>query len=289
MKFFYLLLIFLPAFAFAEAKHYRIGCQVYDLNLTLLHDYGGSRCLFNEDGSYVRSGPKNDIFEKISPLGEIIWRRKISTHHHMSISIDKKRLLVVADDLHKEDWCNVRYDKLLILDHKTGKTLYEWSLFKNRRDFFKNYSYRLFHWLPPSYKLGGSDTDLGEHKACEFTHFNAIYEIPENAASEKVPALQPGNIISTAQGHGFFVFTKDLKKIIWRLELPESKGALVLSALALPDGDILFSQKYQSGYQIRLHHLIDRSTTTLATLTDHSLKIYTYELNGVTYQLPVSN
>lgn len=71
-------------------------------------------------------------------------------------------------------------------------------------------------------------------KQVEFSHFNAIYEIPKNALEKKWPYMKAGNLVVTLNGlGGVGIFDPELKRIEHYVLI------LKTSVMGLHDGQIL--------------------------------------------------
>ena len=74
----------------------------------------------------------------------------------------------------------------------------------------------------------------------ETSHFNSIYEVPENLYSATVPFMRAGNIIVNSLSLGLFILTPDFEKVLYHRRFSFSDRHTVHDVQITPEGEILF-------------------------------------------------
>jgi hypothetical protein len=121
-----------------------------------------------------------------------------------------------------------RDDVLLILD-ENGKVLHQqtgsWLL---RQIGHRPINLRIKH-------------PIGEEKAdYDLTHFNSIYEIPENAGAAHASYLKPGNIIVNSSGVGIFILSPDLKRVLYHVKIKDNEDVLLHDVQVTLEGEFIY-------------------------------------------------
>ena len=168
-------------------------------------NFPGAMCIFGADGSLISVSMTKA--RKLSPEGKILWEVEGKFHHQANPSPDGKRLLLLAQDATLEARGKRRDDYFLVLN-QAGKTLHK----INAQEIVTQVK-------TPRYPVKIRKDHTGLAPDFEATHFNSIYEIPENSLSEKLPWLAPGNIIVNSLKLGIFILTPDLKKVLRHIDL----------------------------------------------------------------------
>lgn len=198
------------------------GCTLF--NKKEVKSFPGRMCLFLDDGSFVSA--ELGTVRRFSPSKSIIWEIDLYAHHQMNLSVDKERILVLASEVVKRGK-KQRDDVFLIID-LNGKIL-------ARESFYPQFS---SNGLKPL--LWDELKTLREIDADEETsHFNSIYEIPENSYSSSVPWLKAGNIIVNSLNLGVFVFSPDLKQLLHQKKFPFSQDHMVHDVQITSHGEYL--------------------------------------------------
>ncbi len=174
------------------------GCGLYRSGERKI--FPGELCQFLDDGRFVSA--TNTSLRLFSKAQEVLWEIKGHFHHQVNLSVDKKRILVLSSDMVKRERRLQRDDVFVILDLE-GKILARESFFPH----IQKRGLKALKWtMTPILKRTGTDL--------ETSHFNSMYEIPENSYSNTVPWLKAGNIIANSLELGVFVFSPDLKKVL---------------------------------------------------------------------------
>ena len=200
-----LILVILFNFSLASpspSKHYSSQCSIFGSDFKNVKQFSGTLCVFFDDGSFVQAGESMGL-QYNSNLGEKIWSHPLRTHHQMNVSLNKKNLLVLHEEVKQDQWCASRFDVFSVLDTSTGKTLKSFHTFDHRQEMITATKGSLRR--TKAFTLAG----------CDYEHFNAFYEIPDNANSVAIPAMQAGNYLLTSAFGSILILDKDLKKILW--------------------------------------------------------------------------
>ena len=189
-----------------------------------------------EDGSVITT----DFSSDGKPLnywdahGKLIWSKPIIASHAINLCKEKKAIVVITSEEKKIKNNLVRADGVAIFD-LSGKNLHSWHIFDHYEELdpimkFQNLSLPL-------------DTrgHLRSKAMNEITHFNAVYEIPENKNPTKNRAFSKGNFLVTPYGQHFFILSADLKDILW---ISKNKY-FAHDARVLENGNLLFFQNHE--------------------------------------------
>ncbi len=193
--------------------------------------YPGNFCVFNDDGSFL-SGTHNGI-RKIRADNSVEWEIERPIHHQVNLSPDKKRILTLSSTYKLKAGKTERDDVILILD-ENGKVLHEqsgtWLLGQT--------GLKPLYWPILENNPGASKADI------DVTHFNSIYEIPENTGAAQASYLAPGNIIINSSALGIFILAPDLKKLLYHTK---AGIWLIHDVQVTPDGEFIFFNNIVTG------------------------------------------
>lgn len=185
--------------------------------------FPGHMCIFQDDGSFISVG--SDSIKKFSPVQEVLWEVKGIFHHQINLSSDRKRILAIGTGQLPVKGKTARQDTFLILD-QNGK-----ELSKNTVDELTK-------------PLGIKPLEIKQpHVKADFeiSHFNSIYEIPENSRAKEIDWLRPGNIIVNSLVLGIFILDPELKKVLKHLNYFDiSVYHFIHDVQVTPEGNFLF-------------------------------------------------
>ncbi len=173
------------------------GCNIYRSAGGKVESFPGSFCAFLLDGRVISAS--NDSIRMLGPAQEVLWELKAEVHHQLNLSEDRKRILTLLSENIDSPKGKIRKDKLTVIS-LDGKILHEARVDELLKDKLNFVSYDR-----------GEITRATAGPYLEDSHFNSIYEIPQN--SSKLPFLKPGNIIVNSVGHGVCVISGDLKQV----------------------------------------------------------------------------
>lgn len=199
------------------------GCSLYKTNGDLVKKFPGYMCLFHPNGNLISASITS--LTMFSPKLEKLWEIPGFFHHHMNFSEDKKKILALASSNEKQKDGIHRQDVFMVID-LDGKIVAK----ANASELLKK------HIKFTGAKLGGMWKQLTAADI-EDTHFNSIYEIPENTSPLKY--LKAGNIVvnSVVSGHCFL--SPDLKKSEFCKVLPISPDPTIHDLQVTPKGELL--------------------------------------------------
>jgi hypothetical protein len=215
-----------PAAPDLQLPHHVIDCIILDHAGNVLREMGGNRCVFWDDGSFVRGTDKELTF--FHPDMSVKWSKKMHTHHQLGKSVDGKRILVMEYRFRKYQGKRVRFDRVSIINLE-GKELYAYDFYTRRKEIINLYK-----------KIRQEKLELKLHlNTWEFVHTNSISEIPENESSKKIPAFAKGHIIVNSNLLGFaMILDAKLKEILWILP-PHRSNPRQHDVHVLPNGKVL--------------------------------------------------
>lgn len=200
------------------------GCHLYFGES--LKSYPGQFCIFLDDGSFISA--TGTSMRRFSPSQEILWEVPGHYHHQLNLSPDKKRILTLSSAVTSQNGKRVRKDTFLIFD-LDGKLLH-----KTDADSIVKQTKVKPVFLDHTPELQVVKADL------ESSHFNSIYEIPENAYSKSVPWLAKNNIIVNGTFQGVFILSPDLSKVLKRVLVEGYEYANFHDVQISPDGTLLY-------------------------------------------------
>lgn len=208
-----------------QSLNYVRKCQILNYDGVVLKSFPGDFCLFLNNGSFVSASIDGlTLFDKESRK---IWRLQGHFHHQMSFTLDNKFILALSS--YFEDGQNrVRRDRLLKIDlegHIVSESKSAW-LFSEVKFDFPEWSFR-------------KPID-GQIVPFERSHFNSIYEIPENLKSTKFNYLAKGGIVVNSVSAGVFILSSDLKKVLAHWIFKHSKGHHVHDVQVTKEGQLIY-------------------------------------------------
>ncbi|MBI3542398.1 MAG: aryl-sulfate sulfotransferase [Deltaproteobacteria bacterium] len=226
----------------ASARHYNTECKIFNQDGKVLRSYVGAQCIFFKNGDFL-STSYTDVTLYDRHMREV-WRRDLATHHYAELSRDGAAVYTLSSSVRHKN----RYDVLLKLDLRTGKTLAEWDLLKHLDEFIKAIGFTKSVFLKTrrmeipeparSYVKG--------RPPYEYTHFNSIREVGENEKG----FFRPGQIVVSACCSGYvMVFDHELRAPIHMLRL--APDDVLHSASVTREGNLLYFRNSQDGWQTK--------------------------------------
>ncbi len=171
--------------------HYKIGCELYNLDFKIVHKFMGYDCLFLNDGSYV-SVTKTNLYY-FDRSSQLLWSKDFESHHYLELSSDQKKFYVLGNEYHLFRGDNVRFDSITSFDIKSGKLISRWSSFPvaEKLEALAGWRYDKLA-QKASWKFNPTGVKY------DFLHFNSIAKIPKNKLASEMPELAEGNLIVSA-------------------------------------------------------------------------------------------
>lgn len=218
-----------------EPHFYLIDCKIFDESSNFISAYPGFICAFADDGEWLSlEEDKMRIFDSTNQLR---YTLPYKVHHELRFSRDQKRIYFLSSDFRTYKGVRTRFDVLNIADRK-GNLLYSWNTADHIDELVQELNLgNLVQFLPASMKhVPKRDADY------EFSHFNAIAEIPPNEAELFLPYMKRGNLIATFNGIGkIVVFDPKLSKIVHVFgDFVKLNAYGFHDAQILPNGHLIF-------------------------------------------------
>lgn len=204
-----------------EQVYFQNGCTIYSHGE--IHPFPGQMCVFQNDGSIFSSAK---VLRKLKPDGSVAWETNEFLHHQLNLSPDGKRLFTLGSEVITENGKKLRDDILFVVDAETGAILHR----KRAAELRQETKLSPFSWPPP-------EAQTEPPADIEVSHFNSIYEIPDNTS--KAPYLKAKNVIANSSGHGYFVLSPDLSKVLHHEILSFSRYHRVHDVQVNREGKIL--------------------------------------------------
>lgn len=217
---------------FAQA-HYQARCDIFDDQFVKIKEFAGEMCVFLEDGSLVQYVEDKGL-SYLSPLGEVLWTKKLRLHHQMNHSLDKKEILIMGEQIEQENGADVDYAVFSVIDLKSGKVVKKFSMYDHRREFFDRYMTNPLSILRPVSFRREILT------ARQFVHANSFYEIPKSFSAAVPESLKKGGYIINFLAEGIFIIDHEMKNIIWHEDLKHVVAGGIHDAQLLSNGQIVF-------------------------------------------------
>lgn len=202
-------------------------CNIISMNGDLIRSVPGKMCLFFDDGKFVSADERG--IKLYDGHKSILWRMSGHFHHQLALSNDRKKILAFDSGFTEINGKKQRTDRVLIIS-LDGKILHEQSsleLLKMQKLPFLDW--KNSPWLRDETKMER-----------EISHFNSIYEIPDNANNRPGSPFQKGNFIINGLTQGLFIVTPDLKKIVYHAILKTSEKHMVHDVQATKRGNIIY-------------------------------------------------
>jgi hypothetical protein len=224
---------FLTFFYFITAAEGRNGTSVFAFDCQIINDRGellrkfpSNNCIYLDDGTVI--GSSQVSLKRISPSGEVIWKKDINGHHKV-VFLDTNHFLLLNSSNHLYQNELLRFDRISVFDMEGNETKY-FDFFDHVQDlkrlasvYGRNYRGDTYIGLqvPPE-----EQTFIGKLAFIpvfhEFSHANSIFEIPPNNILKKIKAFKRGNVLVNVNGlETMFILSRDFKRILWSIAYPE--------------------------------------------------------------------
>jgi hypothetical protein len=210
----------------AQTESFVIRCSIFDVKRELIRSYPGYICAFAKDGSWVSYSDRRLTY--YSPGNEVSWSQPGPYHHQVKFSEDERSVLTLGSQVIK----GIRHDTVVKIN-LSGRIEKAFRFYDHQQD--------LLRWAgrPVGWKFPMKDPQLPGVN-WEFSHANAIYELPPNPLEKTQAAFKAGNYIVTISNLGLIVILdRDLTGILWHFRHPESVKNIIHDSQLLPDGRLL--------------------------------------------------
>ncbi len=209
---------------------FQANCTLFDINDHKIV-FPGDICHFLPDGSFISINTRS--IRKFSPSQKVLWELPGHYHHQINSGPENKSIFVLKSEIVVRAGKKVRDDVFVNLD-LDGKVIHQSSAMKILK------------------QAGVSPTEYAEAEVLtrlqanyETSHFNSIYEIPENKYSKKYEWMRAGNIITNSYSLGIFILTPDLQKVLFHKELPFSNDHEFHDVQVTAKGEFLLFNNYR--------------------------------------------
>ncbi len=191
-----------------EPDYYQIDCRLYNEAGELVAAFPGFTCSFATNGEWLGLNQHELVLYDSNNNRKFVFPYWV--HHELRFSRDESKIYFLSSVVKKWKGINTRFDVINVAD-KNGKLLASWSLADHAEEII-----RLFHQeqLLPAMPFKMDKNTLPVDVMHEFSHLNAIAEIPPNALEFILPYMKRGNLLVTFNGLGrIVIFDPQLKKI----------------------------------------------------------------------------
>ena len=212
-----------------EAKDKIVSrCSILSGDRKVLRQYPGHICDFLPDGRLLTYTTR--YLRLLSAENRTLWGIHDHFHHQLQFNRKKDAILAMSSEVHEEEVGKVRYDVLKILDMR-GEVQKAFRFYTHRQELKR---------LARNKELG-SCTDIEVPGVpFEFSHANSFFEINTNVLAKHIPAFKEGNYLINSNLLGLlFVVDRDLKKILWSFQYPDSLSSNLHDAQILENGHLL--------------------------------------------------
>lgn len=243
-------------------------CTLIDAQGNILKQYPYSLVKPFDDGTYLAK--KDSLLVKLDSALNIIWQTEVKTEPHHEITTDEAgNIYTFSACVHPFMGLPVKFDGVQMFSSE-GKLLRSWCVYDHLKEFVSILSQtawtkNLPHTLQQTksieeYILQSPETFIAPTTAScncdfEFTHFNALEVLPENAIAAKIPAFKKGNLLLSFNPYASYGILNIITgKIEWVGYLPERTR--LHSTSFTPQGTVLVFQNstdstswfYKGGY-----------------------------------------
>ncbi len=210
------------------------GCVLFQLRQEPKF-YPGNKCIFLSDGSFLSASYTS--LRRFSPALEVLWELPGHYHHQLNLSQDGSKILTLSSDIFSKDKKTFVEDIFLVIS-LDGKLLHR----RGALSVLSEKDVPLLAGSPINSKI------VFLKAAGEISHFNSIYDIPHNLYQNKYAWMKEGNVIVNGNGHGIFILSPDLSRVLYYLDYPHSMslslGSLMLKSnlhdvQVTPEGEFL--------------------------------------------------
>lgn len=224
--------------------HYRMDCRLYSSTGQLVANFPGYSCEFASDGWWLAiDGYFGKIYDSSNTLK---FQFKDPVHHEMKFSRDEQKIYFLSAE--QQDWKDKRtkFDIINIADRQ-GNILAQWKTSEHLHELYEKLDLLQNDWQLP---LPMNFNNLPFEITHEFSHLNAISEIPPNPLEMVLPYLKRGNLLVTFNGLGaLVVFDEKLSRIehVFDRRLLGVNIWGFHDAQILPNGHLLMFKNVNSG------------------------------------------
>ncbi|MBC7540257.1 MAG: hypothetical protein H7281_15640 [Bacteriovorax sp.] len=218
----------------------QVDCKLYDQESNIIAQFPGFTCAFAPNGEWLSLVESElTLYNKDnSPK----YKFPFKAHHELKFSSDGKKIYFLTSDIKMFKGKKTRFDIINISD-RNGRILSRWSTHDHLDELYQLFDLKKYdHWMPSKMQSAHFAADE-QH---EFSHLNAIYEIPQNLLEDTFPFMKHGNLIVTFNGLGSVViFDPELKRIEHVFEkMIKTELYGFHDAQILPNGHLIFFKNF---------------------------------------------
>lgn len=218
------------------ALHIQIDCKLYDLESKMIAQFPGYTCAFAPSGEWLSlTDSELSLFRSDNSLK---YKYPDKIHHELKFSNDGKSIYYLSSEIKVFKNKKTRFDVLNVSD-LNGKPLARWSTYDHQQELYQLLNLQKFdHFIPNTMTNAHFKADEQQ----EFSHVNAIYEIPKNSLEDNLPYMKSGNLVVTFNGLGsILIFDPGLKRILHSFDkFIDTKLYGFHDAQILPNGHLIF-------------------------------------------------
>ncbi len=213
------------------------------------------------DGTII--GKVDSFLVKLDADLNIIWKVPVPIHHEVKVS-ESGNIYLLSYDVHEFLNKQVRFDVVREYSPE-GKLIFKWSTYDHLEEFVsiiskakcnlnlatpycmaKGGALQYISQAPDRFLAEDSDTTQHPDAKFELSHFNSIYELPENKIAERIPAFRKGNLLLSFNPYSCYgILDTTSGKIEWVGYLPEA--TTLHTPKLTPQGTILVFQNCTRG------------------------------------------
>lgn len=188
------------------ANFIQLDCRIYDENSILVATYPGFYCAFASNGEWLSL--EEDTLKMFDSRNQLLYKFPYMVHHELKYSRDETKIYFLSSEARMFKGKLTRFDVINVAD-KDGKLLYTWNTADHIDELVKVLHLDL---LIPAIPFPITRSRANLHY--EFSHLNAIQEIPPNPYELILPYMKRGNLLVTFNGLGALViFDPKLSRI----------------------------------------------------------------------------
>ncbi len=260
----------------SKAKYTQIDCKIYE-GFTLIAQYPGFYCSFASNGEWLSLD--EDTLTFYDKNNSVKFKFPQLVHHELKFSRDESKIYFLSSEVKTYKNLKTRFDVINISDLK-GNILYRWNTFDHIDEIFKKLELNEFKNeiptdIPPSHNLA-----LAPY---EFSHLNAISEIPENDLEKKYSFMKKGNLLVTFNGlAAIVIFDPELKTMqhyFTKMINTELYG--FHDAQILPNGHLIFFKNVSNKEGELVTSLDEMNLETGEVVWSFSFKKPNFERNPI--------
>jgi hypothetical protein len=189
-----------------DTNYFQLDCRIYDETSTLVATFPGFYCAFASNGEWLSL--EEDTLKIYDTRNQLKYNFPFFVHHELRFSRDETKIYFLSSVSKMFKGILTRFDVINVSD-RNGNLLYKWDTSEHINELINTLKLdQLVHAMP--FPVIRSRQNL----KFEFSHLNAIQEIPPNPYELILPYMKRGNLLVTFNGlGGFIIFDPELSKI----------------------------------------------------------------------------